>query len=192
MDSRVMSLSVALVSRCGLIPPSLSRNRARLVREPREMRASDDVVLFYGADMAQELTRFSAEAEDGLPPAAVLAPWLDLDPAIAAEQVRGASRARAREGERGRTRSAVTVTAVTVTAPDRRIRLSQRERQLMDLLVSGLGVRDVAREMLLTDKTVRNYMSRIYGKLNVRCQSEAILCWLGHLDVETPLSPSGV
>lgn len=59
-------------------------------------------------------------------------------------------------------------------------RLSPRERQVMDHLAAGLGVRDIARRMFLTDKTVRNYVARIYGKLGVHSRSEAVLCWLGH------------
>lgn len=215
MFPRVTSMSVALVSRRGLPPTPLSEIRTRLVREPCDLRSSDDVVLFYGAGMAQDLTRFAAETKGGLPPAAVLAPWLDwddvslaldhgaasyllenryaflldeallctargasiLDPAIAAEQVRIASWARARERKRAEKRPE----PVTEAAPDRRPRLSRRESQLMDLLASGLTVRDVAQKMFLTEKTVRNYLSRIYAKLQVRGQSEAILCWLGHL-----------
>ena len=52
----------------------------------------------------------------------------------------------------------------------------------MDLLASGHGVRDVARDLFLTDKTVRNYLSRIYRKLGARNRTEAVLCWLGRLD----------
>ncbi|MGW0710055.1 helix-turn-helix domain-containing protein [Streptomyces sp. NPDC002643] len=208
------SLSVALVSRHGLIPASLSRVRTRLVREPHEICSCDDVVLFYGTGMARDLTRFSAEAADGLPPTLVLAPWLDwddvslalgqgaggyllenqhalpldeallcaahgtsiLDPAIAAERIRFAPRESAGERNRGDTRPE------KATVPDPRTRLSPRERQLMDLLASGLSTGDVARKMYLTDKTVRNYLSRVYGKLAVRNRSEAILCWLGHPD----------
>ncbi|SES13711.1 regulatory protein, luxR family [Streptomyces sp. yr375] len=124
-----------------------------------------------------------------------------LDPAIAAEQVRVAARARAEERERVKERAKAEERARAeerakaeerargslpepVAAPDRLCQLSRRERQVMDLLVAGQGVRDVAQEMSLTDKTVRNYLSRIYTKLNVRCRSEAILYWLGHLDTK--------
>ena len=49
----------------------------------------------------------------------------------------------------------------------------------MALLSSGLIIGEIAREMFLTERTVRNYLSRIYGKLNVRGQTEAVLRWLG-------------
>ncbi|MFJ2111537.1 LuxR C-terminal-related transcriptional regulator [Streptomyces sp. NPDC087850] len=99
-----------------------------------------------------------------------------LDPVIAAEQVKVATRARAEERERAGLEAA--------SAPDlARLReLSRRERQVMELLVAGLGVRDVAQKMFLTDKTVRNYLTRIYTKLNVRSRSEAILYCLGRLE----------
>jgi DNA-binding NarL/FixJ family response regulator len=67
-------------------------------------------------------------------------------------------------------------------AQDRLGRLSRRERQVMELLAAGLRVREIAREMSLTEKTVRNYLSSIYEKLNVHSQAEAILCWIGHLE----------
>ncbi|MEI5521895.1 response regulator transcription factor [Streptomyces brasiliscabiei] len=202
-------LTVALVSRHGIRPPGLAGLGSRLISGPHEIRPSDDVVLFYGSGMAHELTRFSAEAEGDLPPVAVLAYWLDwddvsqaldqgansylldtsyvvpclswmlkctacggscLDPAIAAEQVKVARRVRAQE--RGKQHGLR--------------KLSQRERQLMELLAVGRSIRDISQEMFLTEKTVRNYLSRIYRKLEVRGQSEAILRWLGHMDGATP------
>ncbi|MBZ3905419.1 response regulator transcription factor [Streptomyces griseiscabiei] len=110
-----------------------------------------------------------------------------LDPEIAAEQVRVAVRARTDEEERLRTAERTKPARAT----GRLRQLSRRERQVMELLVSGRGVSDVAREMFLTDKTVRNYLSRIYVKLNVRCLSEAILYWLGHLDAPAATDTSG-
>ncbi|MFJ2444498.1 LuxR C-terminal-related transcriptional regulator [Streptomyces sp. NPDC087658] len=241
-------MSVALVSQYGLRPVQLSGFATRLVTEPWEIRSSDDVVLFHGTDMARNLVRFLAGAEAGLPPVAVLAPWLDwddvsaafdhgavsyllenqyacfldealrcaahgasmLDPWIAAEQVRIASRARAGAragtgarttgGEGGRARpEAITTLMATpitkvppaavvppaVTALEGCSRLSERECRLMDLLASGRDVHDIARGMFLSEKTVRNYLSRIYKKLDVHSQTEAILRWLGHL--KTPL-----
>jgi DNA-binding NarL/FixJ family response regulator len=208
----MLSLSVALVSRAGSRPISSPMIATRLIREPSEIRPNDDVVLFYGTGMAQKLRRFSVETGGELPPTAVLARWLDWDdvnlaldhgavsyllenqdaqllaaalagtsrrdtflaPEIAAEQVRLASRAREHQRTPAKTEAAA--------EPDRLRRLSRRERQIMEMLAAGLRVRDVAHQMFLTEKTVRNYLSSIYGKLNVHSQSEAILCWLGHLD----------
>lgn len=64
--------------------------------------------------------------------------------------------------------------------PDRYAKLlSPRERQAMDMLVQGLTTREVALGLGTTEKTTRNYLSRIYNKLQVRRQSEAIVVWLG-------------
>lgn len=65
--------------------------------------------------------------------------------------------------------------------PERRKSLSGREREVMDLLASGASVRDIAKNLFLAEKTVRNYLARIYMKMEVHSQSEAILRWLGHL-----------
>jgi DNA-binding NarL/FixJ family response regulator len=46
----------------------------------------------------------------------------------------------------------------------------------MELLACGRAVRDVARELCLTDKTVRNHLSRILVKLRVRGRRAAVLC----------------
>jgi DNA-binding NarL/FixJ family response regulator len=57
--------------------------------------------------------------------------------------------------------------------------LTPRERQIMELLVTGHTIMEIAEHLTLTGKTVRNNLSSIYAKLQVRRQSEAILLWLG-------------
>jgi DNA-binding NarL/FixJ family response regulator len=111
-----------------------------------------------------------------------------LDPVIAAEQVRVAGQARARAGARQGTGG-------WRADHGPLCRLSPQERQIMSLLATGLQVREVSGEMCLTEKTVRNYLSRIYAKLHVRGMPEALLCWLGHLEtpeVRPPLTPGSV
>jgi DNA-binding NarL/FixJ family response regulator len=56
--------------------------------------------------------------------------------------------------------------------------LSPRERQVMDLIASGLGVSEIGQRMCLTVKTVRNYLSGIYTKLGVSGRTQAVLHWL--------------
>jgi DNA-binding NarL/FixJ family response regulator len=58
--------------------------------------------------------------------------------------------------------------------------LTPRECQVMELLVAGHTIAEIAGHLRLTSKTVRNNLSNIYAKLQVRRQSEAILLWLGH------------
>ncbi|MFF4801224.1 LuxR C-terminal-related transcriptional regulator [Streptomyces sp. NPDC001351] len=104
-----------------------------------------------------------------------------LDPEIAAEQIRAAHGTRtAGPSDRGHTGTGARRT------PDSPRLLTERERQVMDLLASGATIRDISKKLSLTEKTVRNYLSRIYVKLEVHSQSEAILHWLGLLRPPSP------
>jgi len=70
--------------------------------------------------------------------------------------------------------------SVLMTAAEQDRLLTPRERQIMELLVTGHTVGEIAGRLRRTRKTVRNNLSTIYAKLRVRGQSEAILLWLGH------------
>lgn len=56
--------------------------------------------------------------------------------------------------------------------------LSERERDVMEALVLGHSPVEIAVRLSLAEKTVRNYLSNIYKKLQVRSQAQAVLCWL--------------
>ncbi|SOD76700.1 DNA-binding response regulator, NarL/FixJ family, contains REC and HTH domains [Streptomyces sp. 1222.2] len=60
-----------------------------------------------------------------------------------------------------------------------RSQLSPRERQIMDLLSTGLGAQEIGLRLTLSEKTVRNNLSNIYAKLDARGRTEAVLRWLG-------------
>lgn len=57
--------------------------------------------------------------------------------------------------------------------------LSPRERQIMELLSTGLGAQEIGLRLTLSEKTVRNNLSNIYAKLDARGSTEAVLRWLG-------------
>jgi len=57
--------------------------------------------------------------------------------------------------------------------------LSPREREVMELLATGLGAQEIGVRLGLSEKTVRNNLSNIYAKLDVRGSMEAVLKWLG-------------
>ncbi|UUU22929.1 response regulator transcription factor [Streptomyces sp. DSM 40750] len=57
--------------------------------------------------------------------------------------------------------------------------LSPRERQIMELLSTGLGAQEISLRLRLSEKTVRNNLSNIYAKLDARGSTEAVLRWLG-------------
>jgi DNA-binding NarL/FixJ family response regulator len=52
--------------------------------------------------------------------------------------------------------------------------LSEREREVLELLARGFDNRRIARELFLSDKTVRNHVSSIVGKLGAVDRVDAI------------------
>ena len=54
-------------------------------------------------------------------------------------------------------------------------RLSAREREILDQLVSGLTNVEIGRVLFISEKTVRNQLTRIFGKLGVSNRSQAIV-----------------
>jgi DNA-binding NarL/FixJ family response regulator len=62
-------------------------------------------------------------------------------------------------------------------APDTGPKLTARERELMELMVSGLANRVIAERMYVSEKTVKNHINRIYTKLEVANRAEAVALW---------------
>lgn len=63
--------------------------------------------------------------------------------------------------------------AETVTSP--LDELTDRERQILELVATGRSNKEVARELDLAEKTVKHYMTNILEKLQVRNRVEAAL-----------------
>ena len=60
------------------------------------------------------------------------------------------------------------------SATDERIaRLSPQERRILDLIAQGKTNRDIAAELYLAEKTVKNYVSNVLTKLGMRHRTEA-------------------
>jgi DNA-binding NarL/FixJ family response regulator len=53
--------------------------------------------------------------------------------------------------------------------------LSDREREVLELMAAGLPNAAIARRMFLSDKTVRNYITSVFAKLDVRDRTEAVI-----------------
>ncbi len=53
--------------------------------------------------------------------------------------------------------------------------LTDREREVLDLVARGYDNRRIARELFLSDKTVRNHVSNVLGKLGVATRAEAVV-----------------
>lgn len=57
--------------------------------------------------------------------------------------------------------------------------LTAREQEIMMLLSAGNDVANIANQLGLSQKTVRNNLTKIFAKLHVRRQTEAVLTWHG-------------
>lgn len=68
--------------------------------------------------------------------------------------------------------------------PDRTVRfgLSAREIDVMRLIVRGRSNGEIAKELFLAEKTVKNHVNRIYAKLGVTSRAAAIAHWIGTVD----------
>lgn len=58
--------------------------------------------------------------------------------------------------------------------------LTPREREILSLLSRGLDNRAIASHMSLSEKTIRNYLTRIYEKLGVSSRMQALLACQEH------------
>ena len=58
--------------------------------------------------------------------------------------------------------------------------LSPRERELLGALVAGRSNIEIAANLAISDKTVRNMLTRIFDKLGVRSRAQAIVLARDH------------
>jgi DNA-binding NarL/FixJ family response regulator len=63
----------------------------------------------------------------------------------------------------------------TPSAPPALADLTERERQILDLLAAGASNDAIARKLFVSNKTVRNTVSGIYAKLHANGRAEAIV-----------------
>jgi DNA-binding NarL/FixJ family response regulator len=66
-------------------------------------------------------------------------------------------------------------------APD--LGLSARETEIMSLIAGGLTNGEIAAQLFLAEKTVKNHVNRIYSKLGVGSRDAAITQWLGNREI---------
>jgi DNA-binding NarL/FixJ family response regulator len=71
-------------------------------------------------------------------------------------------------------------------APDETLVLSDRQSDLLRLLVEGLDNRAIARRLDLSIKTVENHLTRLYRQLNVQSRLEAANYGRNHPDLTIP------
>lgn len=53
--------------------------------------------------------------------------------------------------------------------------LTKREKEIFDLLILNKTTSDIAKILNITDKTVRNHISNVIGKLGVSSRTQAII-----------------
>lgn len=58
-------------------------------------------------------------------------------------------------------------------------RLSRQEQRVLELIGAGMPNRLIAREMALSEQTIKNYLSSVFRKLGVRSRTEAVVYALG-------------
>jgi two-component system response regulator DevR len=57
--------------------------------------------------------------------------------------------------------------------PDELAALTQQERRILALVAEGKTNKEIAAEVFLSDKTVKNYVSSILAKLNLERRAQA-------------------
>ena len=64
--------------------------------------------------------------------------------------------------------------------------LTKREREVFTLLVQNYSTRDIAEELFISEKTVRNHISNVMQKLEVESRTSAVieLIKLGEIEIE--------
>lgn len=53
--------------------------------------------------------------------------------------------------------------------------LTSREREVLELVATGLSNQEIGARLSLAEKTIKHYMTNILGKLRVRSRVEAVL-----------------
>ena len=62
--------------------------------------------------------------------------------------------------------------------------LTRREREVMGLIAAGLSNRQIADVLVVTQKTVKNHIYRIYQRIGVHDRSQAVSRWKEFSDVQ--------
>lgn len=58
--------------------------------------------------------------------------------------------------------------------------LTEREAEVLEAAARGLSNAEIAKELFLSEKTVKNHINRIFRKLGVSTRAAAIARWNGH------------
>ncbi len=69
--------------------------------------------------------------------------------------------------------------------PNAKPLLTNREREVFELLVQDKTTKEIAQQLFISEKTVRNHISNVMQKLGVKGRSQAVveLVRLGELEI---------
>lgn len=81
--------------------------------------------------------------------------------------------------------------ALQGTAPQRQLRLSPKEMMIINGVTQGMKNKDIAHEVGTTEQVVKNYLRKIYDKLNVADRLELALYTMHHRLLEGYVAPNG-
>ena len=76
-------------------------------------------------------------------------------------------------------RSTWTTPAAPVAPVRPDVGLSERQREVMELIAAGRSNSEIAATCYLSEKTVKNHVNHIFARLGVRTRAEAVSLWLG-------------
>jgi DNA-binding NarL/FixJ family response regulator len=65
----------------------------------------------------------------------------------------------------------------SIPSVDRPLGLSLREAEVMTLIAAGHSNGEIAAQLVLAEKTVKNHVNRIYAKLGAQSRAAAISRW---------------
>ena len=65
----------------------------------------------------------------------------------------------------------------TASRTARPLGLSLREAEIMSLIADGRSNGEIAAQLVLAEKTVKNHVNRIYAKLGAESRAAAIVQW---------------
>jgi two-component system response regulator DevR len=76
------------------------------------------------------------------------------------------------------------------TEQDKLAQLSAQERRVLALVAEGKTNKEIAEQMSLSDKTVKNYLSNIFEKLHISRRSQAAVLYAESRNSRNPFGPT--
>jgi len=65
--------------------------------------------------------------------------------------------------------------AIAMSKPQKKIALTNREQEVLELVADGLPNKEIAKRLFLSEKTVKNHLNNIFKKIEVSDRTNAAL-----------------